>query len=402
MIAGYRPLFSVPGAKQFIIGATISRIGGAMFGVAVIVMISSRRDSYALAGAVSAVGVLVLAIAAPVLGRLIDKHGQRRIAAPAILICAIALFFAVWVSWTGAPTWMLFVGYGLSAMLPEVGPMSRARWAFLFKDQPDKLHTAMSLEQVLEELAFVVGPVLGVLVSTTLFPEAGLILAQILFAGGAFLFLAERTTEPVVTPHEDRPTGLAIHRPGMLVLASALFLVGVLFGANEVVAVAVADEAGAKAFSSTILAAFALGSAISGLLFGARKLGDRIGRRFVLLAGAMCLLQAPVLLTDHLWALAGIMFVAGSATAPMLITALTLAQRLVPPALITEGMAVAVTGILVGISAGTAIGGVLVEAIGAHPAYALPVAAAAIAALIAYAGRSRIALGLSREGTTAH
>jgi predicted MFS family arabinose efflux permease len=86
----------------------------------------------------------------------------------------------------------------------------------------------------------------------------------------------------------------------------------------------------------------------------------------------------------------------------MLITALTLAQRLVPPALITEGMAVAVTGILVGISAGTAIGGVLVEAIGAHPAYALPVAAAAIAALIAYAGRSRIALGLSREGTTAH
>ena len=127
MIAGYRPLFSVPGAKQFIIGATISRIGGAMFGVAVIVMISSRRDSYALAGAVSAVGVLVLAIAAPVLGRLIDKHGQRRIALPAILICSLATFFTVWVSWTGAPTWMLFVGYGLSAMLPEVGPMSRAR-----------------------------------------------------------------------------------------------------------------------------------------------------------------------------------------------------------------------------------------------------------------------------------
>ena len=401
VIAGYRPLFSVPGARQFILGATISRVGGAMFGVGVIVMISSRRDSYALAGAVSAVGVLVLAIAAPILGRLIDKYGQARIAGPAIAICSLATFFTVWVSWTGAPTWMLFLGYGFSAMLPEVGPMSRARWAHLFKDAPEKLHSAMSLEQVLEELAFVVGPVVAVVAATTLFPEAGLVLAQLFFAGGALLFLAERTTEPTVTPHDERPAGLAIQRPGMLILAATLFMVGVLFGANEVVAVAVADEGGSKAFSSTILAAFALGSAISGLLFGARQLSTRIVRRFVLLGAAMCLLQAPVLLTDNLWGLTAIMFIAGSATAPMLITALTLAQRLVPPALLTEGMAVAVTGILVGISAGTSVGGVLIEHLGAHPAYALPDAAAAIAALLSYAGRSRIRLGLRREASRA-
>lgn len=396
MLSVYRPLFRVPGAAQFVIGAFISRIGGAMFGVAVIVMISTRRDSYALAGAVSAVGVLVLAIAAPVLGRLIDKHGQRRVALPATLLTSAALFVTVWASWAGWPVWVLVVAYGCSAMLPEVGPMSRARWSHLLRDDPDRLHTAYSLEQVLEELAFVIGPVLGVLAATMLFPEAGLILAELLFLSGALVFLAARATEPPVVPHEDRPAGLAIHRPGVLVVTSALFLVGVLFGSNEVVAVAVADEAGRKAFSSTILAAFALGSALSGLIFGARQLGSGIIKRFVLLGAAMCLLQAPVLLTDNLWALTVIMFVAGSATAPMLITALTLTQRLVPPALITEGMAVAVTGILIGISAGTAVAGVAVEAVGGHAAYALPVGAAAGAALIAYAGRGRIRLGLRR------
>ncbi len=394
MIAGYRPLFRVPGAAQFLIGATISRIGGAMFGVAVIVMVSTRRDSYALAGAVSAAGVLVLAVAAPIMGRLIDKHGQRRVALPASLLTSVALLATVWASIVDAPAWMLFVGYGCSAMLPEVGPMSRARWAHLLRDDPDQLHTAMSLEQVLEELAFVVGPVLAVLAATTLFPEAGLVLAELLFMVGTLTFLAARRTEPPVVPHDERPAGLAIQRPGMPVVAASLFLVGVLFGANEVVAVAVADEAGVKAFSSTILAAFALGSALSGLVFGARTLGPNIAKRFVLIGAAMCLLQAPVLLTHNLWALAGIMFVAGSATAPMLITALTLTQRIVPAALLTEGMAVSITGILIGISAGTAVTGVAIEWFGAHAAYALPVTAAAGAALIAYAGRFRVRDGL--------
>lgn len=367
-----------------------------MFGVATIVMISSRRDSYALAGAVSAVGVLVLAIAAPIMGRLIDKYGQRRIALPATLLTSIALLVTVWASATNAPAWVLFVGYGCSAMLPEVGPMSRARWAHLLKDDPDRLHSAMSLEQVLEELAFVIGPVLAVLVATTLFPEAGLILAEVLFMIGTLTFLAARSTEPPVVPHNERPAGLAIQRPGMLVVASVLFLVGVLFGSNEVVAVAVSDEGGAKAFSSTILAAFALGSAISGLIFGARHFGPNIVKRFILLGAAMCLLQAPVLLTENLWGYAAIMFVAGSATAPMLITALTVTQRIVPPALLTEGMAVAITGILIGISAGTAVAGVAVEWVGGHTAYALPVAAAAVAALIGYAGRGRIRHGLQQ------
>ena len=59
----------------------MSRIGGAMFGVAIIVMVSARESSYALAGAVSAVGVVVLAASSPVIGGLVDRWGQRRVRA---------------------------------------------------------------------------------------------------------------------------------------------------------------------------------------------------------------------------------------------------------------------------------------------------------------------------------
>ena len=388
MLSAYAPLFRVPGATRFIAGTALSRTGGAMFGVAVIVMLSERRGSFGLAGAVSAVGLAVLAIAGPVLGRLIDKHGQRRIALPFVLFSALCGVTVAALSWRDAPAWTLFLFYGLSAVLPEPGPMSRARWAHIFRDEPDRLHTAMSFEQVADEASFVLGPVLAVLVSTLWFPEAGLLIAELLFTAGMLAFLAARATEPPVVPHADRPGGLAVRRPGLVLVATVLVMTGVIFGANEVIAVAYAKEQGSTGFSSVILGGFALGSTMAGIVFGSRIFRSTMTRRLVLAAAAMFVLEVPALLVGGLWPLAVVMFVAGSATAPMLITSLSLAQRLVPRALVTEGMAVAITGILIGISAGSAVGGWAIEAWGAQAAYAVPVVSGGLA-LVLVAARYR-------------
>ena len=382
VLSAYLPLFRVPGALPFIAGTMFSRIGGAMFGVAVIVMVSERQGSYGLAGAVSAVGLAVLAVAGPLLGRLIDKHGQRRVALPFVAVSAASGLGAAASSAFSAPVWTLFVLYGLSAFLPEPGPMSRARWAHIFRDDPDRLHTAMSFEQVADEASFVIGPVLAVLVSTLWFPEAGLIMAEVLFTAGVVTFLSARQTEPPVVPHADRPAGLAVRRPGLLVVAGALVLTGVIFGANEVIAVAYAEADGSKSLSSLVLGLFAVGSTVSGVIFGSRVFTSTLTRRLLLSAVAMCVLEVPALFVGSTWQLAVVMLVAGSATAPMLITSLTLAQRLVPKALVTEGMAVAVTGILVGISLGSVVGGWAVEALGPQRAYLLPVLAGAVAVAV--------------------
>ena len=119
-------------------------------------------------------------------------------------------------------------------------------------------------------------------------------------------------------------------------------------------------------------------------MFGSRVFRSTLTRRLMLAATAMFVLEVPALLVGGLWPLAVVMVVAGSATAPMLITSLSLAQRLVPAALVTEGMAVAITGILIGISAGSAVGGWAIEAWGAQTAYAVPVVSGGLAlALIA-------------------
>ncbi|HHU11151.1 MAG TPA: MFS transporter [Intrasporangiaceae bacterium] len=386
MFSAYRPVLTFPKVWPFIIGGILARVGGAMFGVAVIVMLSQRRGSYTIAGAVSAVGIIVLAVAGPVIGRLADKYGQRRASVPFVLLSVTGSLVTVWLSATMAPMWAIFLAYGIASVTPELGPMSRARWVHIFRDRPDRLHSALSFEQVLEELSFVVGPVLAVLLATTWFPEAGVLGGAVLFGVGMLVFLFATTHEPPVTPHAHRPQGLAIRHAGLAPIAVILVMTGIIFGSNEVVAVAVADEAGTPRMSSMILAAFALGSAASAIIFGALAFRISQTRRLLLAALGMFVLEAPALIVGQLWNLWGlvlVMLVAGAATAPMLITAMSLSQHLVPRALLTEALAVAVTGILIGISLGASLGGIAVDHLGAHAAYAVPVGAGLIATLLA-------------------
>lgn len=388
MLAAYRPVLSTPNAWPFLLGGFFARIGTAMFGVGVIVMLSQRRGSYTIAGAVVAVGILVLAVAAPMIGRLADKFGQRRAAFPFVLLSFTACMATAWLSATMAPIWTIFVAYGIAMITPALGPMSRARWVHIFRDEPDKLHSAMSLEQVLEELSFVLGPVLAVLFATTFFPEAGMVGAALLFATGFIAFLLSSATEPPVTARDLRPPGLAIRYPGLLTIAVILVMTGVIFGSNEVIAVAVADEAGQPRMSSMILAAFALGSAISAIAFGAMKFRISQTRRLVMASAGMFFLEVPALFVGELWHLWGVtlvLLVAGAATAPMLITAMSLSQHLVPRAMMTEALAVAVTGVLIGVSLGASVGGMAVDNLGAHPAFIVPVGAGLIAFLLAAA-----------------
>ncbi len=382
MLSAYRPLLHVPGATRFIAGGALARLGGAMFGVAAIAMISSRRGSYSLAGAVSGVAVAVLAAAGPIIGRLIDRYGQRRVALPFVLFTAACGLATAGLSYAGAASWTLFVAYGLSAVLPEMGPLSRARWAHIYRDEPERLHTAMSFEQVSDEASFVLGPVLAIVLSTRWFPEAGLLVAEVTFTTGMVIFLSAMITEPPVVAHHERPAGMAIARPGLFVVAAVLTMTGVIFGSNEVIAVAVADEGGSKGFSSVILGLFALGSTLSGIVFGSRTFAVTQTRRLLVAAAGMFLLEIPALVVTPLWGLALVMFVAGSATAPMLITSMSLSQKLVPRALVTEGLAIVVTGILIGISIGGAAGGWAIEAFGAQRAYAVPVAAGLVALVL--------------------
>ena len=269
MLASYRPLFEVPGARVFIVGGMIARSAGAMFGVATVAMVAGRRDSYALAGAVMAVGMVALALFAPFLGRLVDRYGQRRIAIPFFLWSGFWAVMTILTSWRGWPTWLLFITFPLCGAIPNLGTMARARWSHIFAHDARSLHTAMSFEQVMEEVTFVIGPVLAIWLATSLFPEAGFVFAVLCYTVGVIVFISARSTEPPIVPHHERPTSNAHHVPG---LPKAQL--------NE----------GMTIVLTGLISGIAGGSAISGVVVD--HIGPHYGYAVAILAGAFAFVMA--------------------------------------------------------------------------------------------------------------
>jgi MFS family permease len=383
----YRALFTVPGTRAFTAGNLLARLPMGMFGVSAVVMITGTRGSYALAGAVTATGLAATALVAPWTARLVDRYGQARVAVPATLLAALGSLALLLCVRHGAPDWTLFVSCAATATTPNLGGMSRARWARLLKDSPTSLHTANSFEQAVDELCFMLGPVLAAFLCGTFFPEAGTLAGVVLLVTGMLLFAAQRSTEPPPTARTRARTASLLRAPGMPPLLAVCLAMGVVFGSMEVVTIAFADARGHRAAAGAVLALQAAGSCAAGLLYGAVKPAGPARDRYVWCVAAMtALMVLPLLaasLTGSLWVLAGALLAAGMATAPTMITGMALVQQRTPDGRLNEGMTLAVTGLLGGIAAGSALGGWLAEHTAPATGYGVPVTAAAVALMIA-------------------
>ncbi|MFG2647316.1 MFS transporter [Streptomyces sp. NPDC048436] len=385
----YARLFEIPGATAFTLGNLIARLPMGMFSVSAVIMIAGSRGSYALAGAVTATGLAATAVVAPWTARLVDRHGQARIAVPATATAALGSLSLLLCVRYGAPDWTLFASYAATATTPNTGGMSRARWAHLLKGDERAVHTANSFEQAADELCFMLGPVLAAFLCGSLFPEAGTLIGVVLLLTGVLLFAAQRSTEPPPRKRTAAKEESPLHARGMPTLLAAFLATGAVFGSMEVVTIAYADAQGHKAAAGAILALQAAGSCAAGLLYGALKPSGPLRRRHLLCVTAMAaLMTLPLLaatLTGSLLVLAGALLVAGMATAPTMVTGLTLVQERTPEGRLNEGMTLAVTGLLGGIACGAAGGGWVVEHLSATRGYAVPVTAACCALLLSIA-----------------
>ncbi|MGW0119551.1 MFS transporter [Streptomyces sp. NPDC003327] len=380
----YLRLFALPGTRAFTAGNLIARLPMGMFGVSSVIMIAGAHDSYALAGAVGAAGLVVGSLTAPWIARLVDRYGQARVAVPATLYAVLGQLLLVLCVRAGAPVWTLFATVMATATLPNTGGMSRARWAHLLKGDAAALHTANAFEQAADELCFMLGPMLAALLCSALFPEAGTLVAATLLLTGVLLFAAQRSTEPPVAPRTA--AGSPLHAPGMVPLLAVFLATGAIFGSMEVVALAFVDGP----VAGPVLALQAAGSCAAGLLYGRAR---RTARLRTCLAAMTVLMAMPFLAatTGSLLALAAGLLLAGMATAPTMVTGMGLVQRLTPPSQLNEGMTLAVTALLAGIAVGSASGGWAADH-APFPAFGflLPVTAAAVAlALCAATGVGR-------------
>lgn len=381
MLQPYRDVLSRPGALSFSAAAVVARLPISMVGIGIVLMVSGIYGSYGLAGKVSAAFVVAQAVCSPPLARLVDRHGQARVMRPALVVCSLGVVGLVAAAASHAPTIVLYVlAVVAGATLGSFGSLVRARWSHVLGGDTARMHTAYSLESALDELVFIVGPVAATLLATGVHPVAGLVVPVVAMVLGGLWFLGQRSTEPPVSaPGAPRHRGSVLRAPGMLVLILVFVAMGSIFGATDVSTVAFAEEAGRKGIAGVILAVFAAGSLISGLLYGARQWVRPLSTRFAIGMVALALGVCTFFVASSLWLLAGAMFVTGFAIAPTIINGNALVQALVPPSRLTEGLTWIGTALGIGVSVGSSVAGVRIDAVGSHGGFLVVVLSAAVA-----------------------
>lgn len=398
MPSPYRALFAEPGTKAFSAAGFLGRMPLSMMGIGVVTMVSQLTGRYGLAGALSATIALSAAAIGPRISRLVDRHGQRRVLRPATLVAlaaAAGLLLAAHFRW---PDWVLFVCAAGIGSVPSLGAMIRARWAALYRGTP-KLHTAYSFESVVDEVCFIFGPIVSIGLSTAWFPEAGPLLAACFLAAGVFWLTTQRATEPAPHPREPQG-GSALRAAGLKVLVATFVATGAIFGAVDVVTVAFADERGHKGAASVVLAVYAAGSCVAGVVFGLLRFSGAPERRWLLGVAAMAVSMIPLLLVGNLPLLAVALFVAGLSIAPTMITTMSLIEEHVPRAQLTEGMTWVSTGLAVGIAVGSSVAGWVIDAAGARAGYGVPAVSGAVAVAVGFLGYRRLRRPASGRGGT--
>lgn len=383
MFNNYREILSLPGALKFSLAGLVARMPIAVLGLGIVLFIQGVSGSYGLAGIVTAVYMIVQALAGPVIARLVDRRGQAKVMVPIVvthLVALLLLIFSVYGDW-----WVgfvfLFAGIG-GATVGSVGSLVRSRWSHLV-GSPKQLQTAFSWESVADELLFVTGPVLATVLATAVWPPAGVIFSMITTAVGSTLLYIQKSTEPPPIERSTEPKGHVFSNPGIFTIIIVNVFLGVNFGAIDVIAVAFSDELGLKPLSGVLLSAFALGSLISGALYGARNWSSPTHHRFGFTVSLLAIGTCVMLLAQGMVSFGIILFCVGFSIAPSLIGANSVIEQLAPPRRLTEAFAWLGTSLGFGVAFGSAIAGNIIDAYGAQTAMLLPAGCALMGAILA-------------------
>lgn len=381
----YREIFSAPGTKAFSFAGLVARMPISMLGIGIVTMFSQLQGNYWLAGAIAATFALASALIAPQISRMADQWGQSRVLLPATAVSVLSVSILLLCARYEAPTWTLFLVALCAGVMPNMSAMVRARWVELYRGS-QKLHTAFSFESVVDEICFIIGPVLSVSSSVILFPEAGPLLSCVFLTIGVLLFTLQKSTEPKVHPHTTTHNGTVIKIGSLQLLALTLAAIGTIFGTIDVVSIAFAEDQGNTVAASVVLSVYAVGSCLAGLVYGTLTIKTPLHRQFFWAVTISMITMLSLFFVDSITKLIIAVFFAGMSVAPTMIITMGLVEKIVPKSQVTEGMTWAITGLGIGVSIGSAIAGWVIDGYGAQNGFLIAIAAGALAFIIVILG----------------
>ena len=381
-LARYRLFLGRPHVVSLLAWSVLARLPMGMVPLGLILLIRGEGRGYAGAGAVAAAYTVALAIGAPIGGRLVDRHGRLHVLVPRAFLYPLLLASVGVLALLDAPVWAIGVAAACAGgLMPPIGASVRTIWPKVVGGE--LVSTAYALEASFQEVYFLIGPLL--VASLAVWDPVAAIFFSAGVAGVATI--AFTRIEPVRAPHERAPGHAevsllgALAAPGVRTMVAMSLAIGTAFGAAEVSMPAFAELHGERELGGVLLAFFAAGSLVGGLVAGALPHGDP-GRRLVIGGWVLAFAIALPLAAGSLAAMCVLIFLAGLPIAPTAAALYGLVDRAAIAATHAETFAWIGTAIATGLAIGTAIGGVLIDDGGFRSSLLLAVGAVVVGATL--------------------
>ena len=377
-----------PGVARLLALSMVARTPEAAIGLLFILRVRNLGGSFALAGLVSAVLGIGLAAGAPLLGRVIDRRGQTGVLTVTATVATTALAISGLLPHGAAPALLLALAFVTGLFMPPIAPCLRALFGRNLRG--DDRHGALAMDAALQEISFMLGPLVFVTALAAVSPKLGLLGAGAALMGGTLAFAASPESRGVAADASARPRGGALAAPGIRTLLLVAAGMGGAYGATEVALAGAADHAHSNAALGVLLAVWSIPSLFAGLITARRgEPGDQ-ARALVLLTAATALPTAALALMPDLWTLGLMLAASGGIAAPMFATLYSLVGQVAAKGTTTEAFTWLGSGLFAGLAAGGAVGGLLISSSGVGAAFLAAGAFALLATAVAWARSSTL------------
>lgn len=373
---------------RLLAGTLLGRLPNGMAPLAILLLVQADDGSLALGGALCAVYAIASAVGQPMLGRMVDRHGQTLITGTAVVLTTTALLVLPLTRPANHPATAttLVVLAGLTTPPLEAG--LRALWPSVLPD-PGQYRAALAIDTGSQGLIYIAGPPLTVALAHAFSPAIALVTAALAGLAGATVVLTaqpSRTWQP-----SGRPASLLgpLHHAGLRRLFTGLGGVGFALGALTVWAVDAANRQHAPWLAGTAPAALSAGSVAAGVLLAHRALPGTPASQVTVAAAAFAASWLPLLAGPSPWAAVAAVLVPGMILTPLITSAFLTTEALTAPGMVTEAYAWLIAAVGTGQAAGTALAG-LTTAHSVRATAGLPALGAAFTAAVLLSARRRM------------
>jgi dipeptide/tripeptide permease len=247
--------------------------------------------------------------------------------------------------------------------MPPLAPVFRANLPRLL-GPGDLLTAGLAIDSTLQELIFITGPLLVVVSTVPAGAGGALVLMALFVLAGTIVFVSGRALDDAPRRGAGDRGGSALHSAGLRALLPIAALVVAAFSATEVAVVAAADGAGHRSIAGLLLALWASGSAVGGLVYGSRSWPGSPEQRLVVLLLALAVTLTVPAAGPPLLVLALLLLAGGPFIAPAIACAYVLVQRVASTRELTEAYTWLATAFGTGAALGAALAGAAVDAWG--------------------------------------